>query len=135
MSATVRQRKPWLAALLAVLITGLGHLYLREWLRAAMWYGFALTAAMLFIPDGTMTALLENGTRPPLEELLPILMIQGLSVVDAYRVAHRRNFMADQIPCPYCGRPLDEDLAFCHWCTTPLEIGEPDDESEAVPSR
>lgn len=134
MSATVKSKRPWLAALLAVLLTGLGHLYLREWFRAAMWYGFALSAALIFVPESTVQALVENGTRPALAEIAPILAIQVLSVVDAYRVALKRNVMAGETPCPHCGRPLDEDLQFCHWCTTPLEPGGEED-SEGVLSR
>lgn len=134
MNATAQSKRPWLAALLAVLITGLGHLYLREWFRAAMWYGFALSAALIFIPESTVQALVDSGTRPPLSEIAPILVIQVLSVVDAYRLAHRRKAMAGKTPCPYCGQPLDEDLHFCHWCTTQLEPAE-DAETENVLSR
>lgn len=132
MSASVTSKRPWLAALLATLITGLGHLYLREWFRAAMWYGFALSAALLFIPDATIQAMIDHGTRPPLVEIAPILTVQLLSVVDAYRLARRRNAMAGKTPCPHCGRPLDEDLQFCHWCTTQLEVP---DEADSVFSR
>ena len=132
MNATETSKRPWLAALMAVVITGLGHLYLREWFRAAMWYGFALSAALIFIPESSVQALIDSGARPPLAEIAPILTVQLLSVVDAYRLAHRRNAMAGQTPCPHCGRPLDEDLQFCHWCTTELEVV---DEKESLFSR
>ena len=132
MSATETSKRPWLAALFAVVITGLGHLYLREWFRAAMWYGFALSAALIFIPESTVQALVDSGAQPPLTEIAPILMVQMLSVIDAYRLALRRNAMVGKTPCPYCGRPLDEDLQFCHWCTTQLEVSE---ETEGVFSR
>lgn len=122
MNVSVRAKRPWLAALLAVVITGLGHLYLREWFRAAMWYGFALTAALIFIPESTVQAMIDSGTRPPLAEIAPILTVQVLSVLDAYRLARQRRAMAGKTPCPQCGRPLDEDLQFCHWCTTELEV-------------
>lgn len=128
----MRSKRPWLAALMAVLVTGLGHLYLREWFRAAMWYGFAFSAALLFIPESTVRAVIESGARPPLAEIAPILTVQALSVIDAYRLARRRKAMAGKVPCPHCGRPLDEDLQFCHWCTTPLEAAEDADAENAI---
>lgn len=109
-------------------MTGLGHLYLREWLRAAMWYGFALAAVALFVPESTLTALeqsvMGNATPPPVTDLLPLLAIQLMSIVDAYRVAIQRNAWVGEVPCPHCGRPVDQDLDFCHWCTNPIDGGE-----------
>jgi len=26
----------------------------------------------------------------------------------------------DSVDCPHCGKPLDPDLEFCHWCSTDL---------------
>lgn len=85
-----RRRRPWLAAVLALLVSGLGHAYLRRWARAFGWYA-AITATLVFIvPDGAVDQVVA-GNRPPIGDIAPALVAVAASVVDAYVLAVRNN--------------------------------------------
>lgn len=201
----IRRRRPWLAVLLALVISGLGHAYLRRWGRALGWY-VTITATVVFlVPDSTIDQVFA-GTTPPLGEIAPALIVVVASVIDAYVLAVRNNrkyerqqaaydsagpastgpnsvesasgespsgespsgespsagvssdvdtdpasieanhsgaadasgltdrFGTDRAPsggespqpadCPHCGREIDPDLDFCHWCTERLPTAE-----------
>lgn len=127
-------RRPWLAAALAFISPGLGHVYLREWLRAMLWFGIGLTTAVLVIgPDGIDTAsvgaFLHSVAAVSFGASLAISAVTLLSMVDAYLLAERDRQRAaasaataanDAGNCPFCGKELEEGLDFCHWCTEPL---------------
>ena len=130
------EKRPWLAAALAFLSPGLGHLYLREWLRAVLWFGMLMLATSLLVPEvatpaatamsleAIWTASIEMTRALSLEAQLALLAITLLSVVDAYRIATEINAAAaieEGQQCPHCGRELDADIDFCHWCTVALE--------------
>ncbi|VTT87838.1 hypothetical protein DM2_1172 [Halorubrum sp. DM2] len=83
-------RRPWLAALLALVVSGLGHAYLRRWARALGWYLAVTAAVFLFVPDGAVTAAF-SGNLPPVRDLAPPAAVVGASVIDAYVVARRNN--------------------------------------------
>ncbi|GAB6878985.1 zinc ribbon domain-containing protein [Halorubrum gandharaense] len=161
MSETSR-RRPWLAALLAVVFTGLGHAYLRRWGRAFGWLLLQLVAAYLLVPEAALDQLVAGSEIPPLGEVFPIFAVAVASVADAYLLAVRHNRTVeragdattapadgpnesgsaatgagalnvrgsagtadagDEPPvtdCPHCGREVDAELDFCHWCTEPL---------------
>jgi hypothetical protein len=124
-------KRPWLAAVLTLAIPGLGHVYLRRWGRAVLW--FLLIAATIFtlVPEwfqaasfGEMLTVAENVS------VSTSLLLFGsflLCVVDAYVIALQHNQSARQdrgettTTCPNCGKELDGDLDFCHWCTTELD--------------
>ncbi|MFC4449185.1 zinc ribbon domain-containing protein [Halorussus aquaticus] len=133
MTHTRSEKRPWLGALLSFLLPGLGHVYLKEWLRSAMWFAFMVSAVLLFIPlpDAATTGATSIGAAfdaamkatqdLPLEALLPMWVVRTFSAVDAYWLALQTG--SDEEPgeqCPSCGKPVDEDLDFCQWCTTPL---------------
>ncbi|WP_132057262.1 zinc ribbon domain-containing protein [Halorussus amylolyticus] len=140
MTHTKSGKRPWLGALLAFLLPGLGHVYLREWLRSMMWFAFVVSAVLLFVPipdsamataeSGSMetawTAAMEATEDLPLEALLPVFVVRIFSAIDAYWIALRNRGVSDGgdgeegADCPACGRSVDEDLDFCQWCTTPL---------------
>lgn len=140
--------RPWLAAAFAVL-PGLGHVYLREWTRAVLWFLTVLLAATLVLPEAAFetasltdpVALLE-AYDAAVAELSPLgLSVLALAVacnvLDAYsagrRLATQRARDDGELPaqCPHCGRELDEDLDFCHWCTARLDdAAQPDDAPE-----
>jgi len=143
-------KRPWIAALLAVLYPGLGHLYLRLWGRAILWFVFVITSTTLLIPDDaypstfSVDAVLNAAQAIPLAVSLTVLALSALNVVDAYLMARRMQggstSTTDSVglgtgigsggdgdgtqTCPHCGKELDEDLEFCHWCTTELDDSE-----------
>jgi len=117
-------RRPIVAALLGTVAAGLGHLYLRRWARAGAWAAIGYAAVALFVPETAVTAVVSGGAVDPLA-LGPVVVVAALSAVDAYRIAlfDRRpptdsTETADRVECPACGRPVDLELDFCHWCTT-----------------
>lgn len=131
--------RPWIAAAFAFLYPGLGHVYLRSWLRALVWFALAMVTAWLVVPADVVAAFGQNGldgltaaTRDlPLATLAPLLVVRALNVVDAYLTAIRQRTQVerdDGEACPECSRPLDDELDFCPWCTTRLE--EPDEGEE-----
>ena len=136
------RKRPWLAALLAGLLTGFGHLYLRRWRRALGWLAGSFAATTLFVDPAAAEALV-NGTvtRENLVETAPMFVVGGLSVIDAYLLARAQNTAAEspsdadaveRASCPHCGKELDPDLEFCHWCTRSVE---PVDDRDAAQER
>jgi hypothetical protein len=129
------RNNPLLAALLGTMVTGLGHFYLRRWLRALGWLGLIVAASVLFVPESTITAL-SSGTLTDPFSTIPIVLISAASALDAYLIAKVRRqtdrFQADNTvgstgtdespACPSCGKPVDPDLGFCHWCTTEFNV-------------
>lgn len=122
-----RWKRPWLAAVLGILATGLGHIYLRRWRRAVGWLLAAFTTTILFVPPSaleTLTTVLRSGSGSvPLVDLLPLLAVGVASVLDAYFVAHTNNRRVMEQTmgiqrCPNCGRQIDPDVSFCQWCAT-----------------
>jgi hypothetical protein len=127
-------KRPWLAAVLALLYPGLGHIYLREWLRALAWFGlmFATVALALpppAVPDSggfSLDAVMRASEALPTEASIAIFVLFVLNTVDAYRLARREPQVAETTDtdgerrCPNCGRETDADLEFCQWCTEPL---------------
>lgn len=125
MSQSLPRKRPWLAALLGAIATGLGHLYLRRWRRGFAWVGLLLGVSVLIVDADAMEAFATRGAVDPLA-IAPIVLVGTLSVLDAYLLAHAHNAVARGTVsldrrCPECGRELDPDLAFCHWCSTELE--------------
>jgi hypothetical protein len=127
-------RRAWLAAVLAFIYPGLGHAYLRAWLRSLAWFGLALsTVAWLLIagiiPESALATAREGGidgllavTRTlPTEARVAIFLVTALNVFDAYVTAKQPRQATPELACPECGRELDEDIDFCPWCTTRLD--------------
>jgi hypothetical protein len=124
-------KRPWLAAVLAVLYPGLGHVYLRLWGRAVGWFLAIIAAGLALVPDDAVPesispeTVLEASRALPLEVSLAILGISVLSVADAYWMASRLNDQRatgeDVSKCPECGREVDDELEFCKWCTAQLD--------------
>jgi hypothetical protein len=126
MSAT--GRRPLVAVLFGALgatvgIAGAGHAYLRQWRRAIGWFlagiGAFFVLVSLFVGDPANVAV----STLPLTVSVPFALFLMLSTVDAYRLARdeERVVEGDTGPsCPNCGRPVDDDLDFCQWCSEPL---------------
>ena len=117
----VSPKRPLVAALLGAAVTGLGHVYLREWGRALTWYALTVCVAVLFVPTAALERL-AAGEVQSLAAFAPVLAVVAASVVDAYRSATRvdagEEGDADVRRCPECGRTSDDALQFCHWCAT-----------------
>ncbi|MFB6095366.1 MAG: zinc ribbon domain-containing protein [Halodesulfurarchaeum sp.] len=145
MSPAWLRRRPLVASILAFVYPGLGHLYLRAWLRAIAWFGLALLTALMVIPESTVTAFRTGGVSAlyeasqtlPLEATLSLLVVRVLNVIDAYLTGLRderetATTGAEGETCPECGRELDPDLDFCPWCTT--RLAEVDEDEEPDPT-
>jgi hypothetical protein len=125
------RNNPLLAALLGTIVTGLGHLYLRRWLRAIGWLGVTVIASVLFAPASTRSAI-NSGTFTDLFSILPIVLVSAASILDAYFIAKGRSHADrvqannttepkstdDPLTCPACRKPVKRELGFCHWCAT-----------------
>lgn len=124
----ISHRRAILAALLAVIYPGLGHAYLRAWGRALLWFGAVVMAAVFLIPTDVFTSVSTPGDvlsaweAIPIEAAMGIAMIAVFNVIDAYWTGRRMTVATDELRCPSCGRALDEDISFCHWCTTEYTV-------------
>jgi len=130
---TRNKKRPWLAAIFAFIYPGFGHLYLRQWLRAFLWFGFAILTAFVFIPPDVIqyveahgwSAYLHGKKTVPLDSYLPILFVSICNIIDAYWSALRNNRTVQEtvdgtMRCPNCGRKVDPDFDFCQWCSESL---------------
>ncbi|GAB3701742.1 DUF6677 family protein [Halorubrum pallidum] len=89
------QLRPLLAAALAMLFPGLGHLVLRRWGRALLWHltivagGVALFAFYDVSMEGSIGApaeAAEAAASLPTDIAVSIVLLYGLSAIDAYVV-------------------------------------------------
>jgi len=89
---TVSHRRPWIAAFLSGLFPGLGQLYNRDFLRAALFFVAGILTSFGPLNPLAVPIDLENpvpGLQRVLLESLPFLLLALWSVVDAYRRASR----------------------------------------------
>lgn len=114
----------FIGALGAVIgVAGLGHLFLREWKRAVAWFALSVGATVVlllavFDPAQLQDpAFLMDVQQWPQNVLVPLFVLLSLSIFDAYLIGRRSAPGADLDTCPTCGRPIDAELDFCHWCS------------------
>ena len=132
-------KRAWLAVVLSFLVPGIGHLYLREWIRSVFWFLTVVLAGNLLIPPSAVSsefslqAITDMFDAAPLEAKVALVGLTFLCMADAYWVAKReqplRQARTDGQTCPNCGKDVDEDLDFCHWCSADLSGPEDDDET------
>lgn len=123
-----RQRRPWLAVLLAFVYPGLGHVYLQEWRRALLWFAMAIGTFLMLAPAAALETGNASGVAAvrrlvgqlPVLAILSLATVMAFSMADAYYLAVEGG-TGDGVTCRSCGRELDDDLEFCHWCTEPFE--------------
>ncbi len=137
----------WLRALaaagLSVLLPGAGHALIRDWVRALVFSGLFISALVIFMPTDQVAAAgsVTDGMDVVTEETstasqFVFSFIILFAAIDAtFRAMgfppNGSSADADDGPsCPECGKELDGDLTFCHWCTTRLEPQEADDTPE-----
>jgi uncharacterized paraquat-inducible protein A len=121
---------------LAFVYPGLGHVYLREWLRALLWFLLSVSTAVYVFDDsalqsGSLDAVLDAQASLPLWAAGLLLSVTLFSIVDAYWLASRDGVPtaretagvsagedADASPdrCANCGKSLDDEYEFCPWC-------------------
>jgi len=82
--------RPLTAAVLALLVAGLGHAYLRRWGRAALWFATILGGGL------ALSALYaEPGATGPLDlparVIVPTVTLFAASAVDAFLIARRET--------------------------------------------
>ncbi len=128
------------AALLSLLFPGIGHAVIRDWVRALFFAGLFIMALALTFSTDQLSALtsLEGATTVLTEDLTRIdqfflsflvlfaatdALLRGLGTVG-------QPSSHDGPSCPHCGRELDADLEFCHWCTAKLATPEDDEAVE-----
>jgi hypothetical protein len=113
----------------SLFIAGAGHVYLREWRRAAAWFAAGVGTLVVTAFAAGDPAALTLGSLP-LAVAVPFAVVLLASVVDAYRIARRgpRRTSGPEGPaCPHCGRPVDPSLDFCQWCTEPIDLEDVDE--------
>lgn len=146
MQSSLLRRRPLVAGLLGFLYPGLGHLYLRAWVRAIAWFALALVTAAMVVPESAIAAFQQQGIEGliaasqdfTLEVTGSLLVVRVLNVVDAYLTGLRQERATVEsaaetaaATCPNCGGELDEDIDFCPWCTVELSEFETEDDPEA----
>jgi len=128
----------WIRALaaagLSVFFPGAGHALIRDWGRALLFAGLFVLTAVFFFPLESLSAagsvseattIFETETSR-LNQFMLSFIVFFAAVDSALRaVGYPRgagsNAGDDGPSCPHCGKELDEDIDFCHWCTTRLE--------------
>ena len=124
--------RPYLAGLFGTIATGFGHLYLRRWLRGLGWIALAFAVTVAFVPEQTLATMAAGETLTNQAELYPTMAVQLVGAFDAFLLAYRERGDGgdefdvptvageedDAVTCPNCGKEVDADIGFCHWCTT-----------------
>ncbi len=140
----------WLRAILAaglsVIMPGAGHVLSRDWLRAAAFAGLFLSASAFVLPLDQLattgatgydeaitqaTAMAED-TDPMAQFVLSFIAL--FATIDAafrgLRYSSETATATAGATCPECGKDVDPDLEFCHWCTMRLESDAPESEKD-----
>ncbi|ELY44363.1 zinc ribbon domain-containing protein [Natronorubrum sulfidifaciens] len=133
----------WLRAIaaagLSVLMPGAGHALIRDWLRALVFAGLYFSAIWFFFPTemiaaaGSMSEAMDilSAETDTIDQFVLSFLVLFAAIDATFRAAGfppTSNNDGDGPSCPQCGKELDDDLEFCHWCTTRLEPLEPDDD-------
>lgn len=125
------------AAGLSLLFPGAGHVLLRDWVRALLFAGLFTTAVALLLPVDPLAAAGSIGdvrtillAEPRTTQFVLGFMLVFAAADAGFRALGfppgSRSATTDGPACPSCGRELDTDLEFCHWCTTRIEWEEPE---------
>ncbi len=127
--------------MLAFVYPGLGHVYLREWLRALLWFLLSVSTFFYVFDDAgldaeslgaAVDAVLAAQESLPLWAVALLYSVTLFSIVDAYWLASRgadaptaRGTASGTASaadggstdrCPNCRRTIEGDYDFCPWC-------------------
>jgi hypothetical protein len=124
------RRRAWVAAGLALLYPGLGHLYLRRWGRSVLWFGLLASATFLILPevavgpDPTVGSVVDGAraawASTPARERAVLAAMQSVQALDAFLLGVGGPTRREET-CPSCGEELDDEVSFCPWCAESLE--------------
>ncbi|MDJ1431085.1 zinc ribbon domain-containing protein [Halostagnicola sp. A-GB9-2] len=128
------------AAILSVILPGAGHAMLRDWARALLFGGLFALGIYFFVPTGdmmaaeSMTEMVEtmNAETSTVNQFFLMFIVLFAAIDSTFRALGfppNGSQDTDGPTCPSCGKELDDDLTFCHWCTTRLETPEEDTET------
>jgi hypothetical protein len=110
-------------------IAGAGHIYLRRWRRGVAWFALVIGVGVALVwtftdpQAATNGSVMEASRDLPSVVYVPLFTLLLVSVLDAYRIARAGPTRAtgdDGPVCPNCGKSVDPNLSFCHWCTEEL---------------
>ena len=130
------RRQAIIAGLLGAVYPGLGHVYLRAWLRAGSWFILAIVTVAIVLPPsmieaasaGGLDAIIAASRDLPMAVVLVITGIRLLNAIDAIWLALSASSKVagsqEGPTCNQCGGELDPDLEFCPWCSTELRRSE-----------
>lgn len=137
MSLVPERYRPYLAGLFGTLVTGFGHLYLRRWLRGLGWIALAFAVTVAFVPiDQTPSLQTLLSGQQSMESAVYPALVQLIAAFDAFLLAYRERTAgeaaeavvadpeSETVACPVCGKEVDPELGFCHWCTTEFAVTE-----------
>lgn len=84
--------RPWIAAVLALVLAGLGHAYLRRWARALLWLVTIAASSVLLhsLHDVEPANPITSPGAVPLDILVPLTFLIGLSAVDAFLIGREQ---------------------------------------------
>lgn len=113
--------RPWIAAVLALVLAGLGHAYLRRWARALLWLvTIAVTSVLLHaLHDVEPANPVTSPGAVPMEILVPLTFLIGLSAVDAFLIGREQSTGGEREPSEHLS--VDQDVA-----GESSELGSPD---------
>lgn len=125
-----RTRHIIIAIIFALIYPGLGHVYLKSWIRAIAWFLLAIATTFLVVPTSIIDAIESGGisviftetAQLPFEAYIALAAVNFFNIVDVYLLANAQRPSGEKfLVCHTCGQKLDPDLSFCPWCTTILE--------------
>ncbi|WP_254533728.1 DUF6677 family protein [Natrinema gelatinilyticum] len=130
MSLTHEKRHRTTAVVLSLLSPGLGHIYLRAWVRALVWFGVVLSAVVLILPTdflvtittGTAASIAGIDAQIPTVTLVILAVVSRvLCALDAWLTQRQQTNGETHAHCNACNRSVEVTVEFCHWCLEPVE--------------
>ncbi len=124
------RKRAVIAGLLGAVYPGLGHVYLREWVRAGTWFVLAIVTVAIVLPEsvietagsGGLDGIIAASRNLPSTVVLVVTGIRLLNAIDAIWLALSASSKVagsqEGATCQNCGGELDPDLEFCPWCST-----------------
>jgi hypothetical protein len=108
-------------------IAGLGHLYLREWDRAAAWFSGIISSAVMLISITVGVETLTELSAIRISQVPPIIAVPIgclllLSTADAHQTAKVKMNQTELPCCVSCGAEIIPALSFCQWCARENDI-------------